>query len=204
MRTSTLRELTESPTLARDLFAAGLIDGEAQPVGKLNQDISTTLLLLGWVRVAEWGGVYLTRTPRGYLASGVPISRWHLVRADANGLYPWAVEIVLGSDRVDWTGTDPGRLFDTGLIDVTATAGALLIAAGVECADLLCRHVTGDWGDVTDDWATRNVDALAQGGRVLSRYALDGEVVIVLTDADRASTRVMVSGELVTESAFSR
>jgi hypothetical protein len=203
MRTSTLRELTESPTLARDLFAAGLIDGEAQPVGKLNQDISTTLLLLGWVRVAEWGGVYLTCTPRGYLHRGVPISRWHLVRADADGLYPWAVEIALGSDRVDWTGTD-GRLFDTGLIDVTATAGALLIAAGVECADLLHRHVTGDWGDVTDDWATANVNAVAQGGRVLSRYALDGEVVIVLTDADRASTRVMANGELVTESAFSR
>lgn len=199
MRTSTLRALTESPTLALDLFAAGLIDGEAVPVGRVGDNVETSLLLLGWVRVAEWAGVYLTRTPRGYVHRGVPLSRWHLVRADPDGLYPWAVEIGLGADRVDWTGT-PERLFPTGLIDVTATAGALLIAEGVECADLLTRHVTGDWGDVRDDWATSNVDAIAQGGKIFSRYPLDGQHVLVVTAADRESTRVLAASELITES----
>lgn len=64
------------------------------------------------------------------------------------------------------------------------------------------RHVKGDWGDVCkEDWQT-NEDALRNGFRLFSVYALGhlakeiGEKKIwIITEADRSATTVLFPSE---------
>src|SRR5262249_25081054 len=83
-----------------------------------------------------------------------------------------------------------GRLF--------ATPGALraLEAAGVSVFAYLGRHARGDWGAVCpDDWRA-NDRALVDDTRLLSAYVLPtGVKVWIITEADRASTTVLLPDE---------
>ena len=85
---------------------------------------------------------------------------------------------------------DPGRLM--------ATPGALgaLEAAGVSPLSLLRRHVRGDWGEVPPEDRTANERALLEGARIVSSYGLPcGGRVWIITEADRASTTVLLPDE---------
>ena len=78
---------------------------------------------------------------------------------------------------------------------VCATPGALetLHTCHASFTDLVARHVTGDWGDLSEEDAARNELALAQGGRLLSVYLLDTHHTIwVITEADRSATTLLV------------
>lgn len=81
---------------------------------------------------------------------------------------------------------------------VYATPGALkaLEAAGMNGAELLARHVRGDWGDVCpEDWRT-NDEALLDGTRLFSVYTLvTGEKVWVITEWDRSATTLLLPEE---------
>ena len=81
--------------------------------------------------------------------------------------------------------------------DVVATPGALAFAGrhGVGLGALLRRHASGDWGDVGDDDARANDDALDAGARVLSAYDVGPGRVWVLTEADRSVTTVLLPDE---------
>lgn len=62
------------------------------------------------------------------------------------------------------------------------------------------RHLSGDWGEVTDKDKKRNNDALENGGRLVSSYIFpnsDGtkEKIFIITEADRSSTTVMMADE---------
>lgn len=61
----------------------------------------------------------------------------------------------------------------------------------IEVIALLAQHQDGNWGDVDDDDWTANDDALADGGRLLSAYELEGERVWVITEWDRSATTVL-------------
>ncbi len=72
-----------------------------------------------------------------------------------------------------------------------ATPGALatLEEAGQTPAELLDRHIRGDWGDLDEEDKQANEDALKHGARILSAYLLSsGEKIWVITEADRSST----------------
>jgi len=74
---------------------------------------------------------------------------------------------------------------------VVATPGALgtLEAADESPADLLNRHVRGDWGDLDDEDKAANEAALRDGSRIFSAYVLSsGEKIWVISEADRSST----------------
>lgn len=79
-----------------------------------------------------------------------------------------------------------------------ATPGVLeaLEAAGDDLLSYVARHARGDWGTVDgDDWRA-NEQALAHGARLLSAYLLrDGTKVWIITEADRASTTVLLPDE---------
>ena len=84
-----------------------------------------------------------------------------------------------------------------------ATPGALkaLEEAGQQPGEFLDRHVRGDWGTVdADDWKA-NEDALGDGSRLLSAYALKSGVRIwVITEAkgddgERAATTLLLPGD---------
>lgn len=86
--------------------------------------------------------------------------------------------------------------FEMGLIVATPGALAALRAAGQTAADFLHRHARGDWGDLDGHDEKQNAVALRDGGRLLSCYATrKGVAVWVVTEADRASTCLLLPGE---------
>lgn len=79
-----------------------------------------------------------------------------------------------------------------------ATPGAMqaLESNQTEPIELLGRHLVGDWGDVCEEDAQANADALAAGGRLLSVYRLpDGQKVWIITEADRSATTLLLPSE---------
>jgi len=90
-------------------------------------------------------------------------------------------------------GETGGSLFELG--QVVGTPGALqaLTEAGQLPAELLTRHVTGDWGDLCDEDKEENELSVEQGFRILSAYKLQtGAKVWVITEADRSATTILL------------
>ena len=92
-------------------------------------------------------------------------------------------------------------LFPTG--QLLATPGALQVMAQhqVEPMKLLARHVSGDWGDVCDEDAQTNAQALLRGARIFSVYRLQhpssrsAETIWVITEAGRHCTTFLLPSE---------
>lgn len=81
---------------------------------------------------------------------------------------------------------------------VVATPGALKVLedAKQSPAEFLARHRSGDWGDVSAGDGRANDLAVKGGERLLSSYKTRGGVTIwVITEADRASTCVLLPEE---------
>lgn len=79
-----------------------------------------------------------------------------------------------------------------------ATPGALekLAESGESAAKFIRQHHAGCWGDVCDDDAAANEQALEDGERILSVYhTAKGEKLYVITEADRSSTCLLRSDE---------
>ena len=78
---------------------------------------------------------------------------------------------------------------------VVATPGAveLLETTDTSPAELLERHISGDWGEVPPEDARENARSLKYGWRVLSSYPVgeDGGKVWIITEADRSSTCIL-------------
>lgn len=84
----------------------------------------------------------------------------------------------------------PGRVF------VTLTALDVLRNAGVSPIELLLRHVSGDWGNLSDSDRQQNDLSLTVGLRLLSSYAFPtGENVWIITEWDRSSTTILLADE---------
>lgn len=60
-----------------------------------------------------------------------------------------------------------------------------------EMRKLLDRHVSGDWGDLTESDKLENDIAVDSHGRILSAYTLGEHKVWIITEADRSSTTVL-------------
>jgi hypothetical protein len=60
----------------------------------------------------------------------------------------------------------------------------------------LRRHALGDWGELGPEERALNDRALANGKQLMSAYRTkDNKTVWVITEADRASTAVLLPGE---------
>ena len=56
------------------------------------------------------------------------------------------------------------------------------------------RHAGGDWGLISDGQRWHNVVALANGGRILSAFALqNGAVIGIVTEADRSASALLIA-----------
>lgn len=91
-------------------------------------------------------------------------------------------------------------LFELGRVVATPGALALLAQHGVEPLSLLQRHVSGDWGTVSNADARANDEAVHGGTRLLSSYPLMGNtggdsVIWTITEADRSSTTLLKPSE---------
>jgi hypothetical protein len=79
-----------------------------------------------------------------------------------------------------------------------ATPGALaaLNRAGQDPGEFLTRHVTGDWGDLSDEDKEENELSVEQGFRILSAYTLEDDSRIwIITERDRSATTLLTPGE---------
>lgn len=57
-------------------------------------------------------------------------------------------------------------------------------------------HAQGWWGEVADESLAENKRALAEGGRLVSRFTtLKAEALIVITEANRSITSILTPDE---------
>jgi hypothetical protein len=86
-------------------------------------------------------------------------------------------------------------LFTLGEIVITPEAQRLMTMLSINPASLLLRHVTGDWGDASDDQRRANEEAIREGGRILSAYGHGNLRVYVITEVDRSATTIRTEHE---------
>ena len=95
------------------------------------------------------------------------------------------------------------RTFKLGQVVATPAALAVLKKLNVSAWQLISRHYKCDWGDLCDEDRELNNHSLSNGLRIFSSYKLtaspgDGtttETVWVITEADRASTTILLPSE---------
>jgi hypothetical protein len=91
-------------------------------------------------------------------------------------------------------------LFDVGVVRTTPSA-ALMLEGSPDSADwegfeLLKRHTSGDWGEVSAGNARENDLSVREGFRAFSVYTTrSGHKVWVITHADRESTIILSAEE---------
>jgi hypothetical protein len=82
---------------------------------------------------------------------------------------------------------------------IVSTPGALdaLQEEGTNGLELLRRHVTGDWGDLSEDDKRENDLSVKEGFRILSAYLLPrtGVKLWIITEADRSVTTFLLPSE---------
>lgn len=92
--------------------------------------------------------------------------------------------------------SDKPVLFDTGFVVRTHGAVAALVAAQVSESSLIERHLSGDFGQLDSEDQEQNRRAIAEGGRVMSSYALHTHATVwVITEADRSVTTLLLPTE---------
>lgn len=83
--------------------------------------------------------------------------------------------------------------FPLGRIVATPGALAALEEAAETPATLLQRHVTGDWGEVSEHDRQENDLSVTNSFRLLSSYTLpSGTKLWVITEADRSATTLLL------------
>ena len=92
--------------------------------------------------------------------------------------------------------TERKPLFDLGQLVATPGALAALEKSGQSPMDFLSQHVTGDWGELSEDDRKENRFSLENGFRLLSSYKTNaGDRVWVITEADRSYTTLLLPDE---------
>lgn len=90
-------------------------------------------------------------------------------------------------------------LFSMGRVIATPGALELLDQTGTNPAELLDRHVAGDWGQVPPEDARENELSIREGFRIVSSYPVGdseaGRKVWIITEADRSSTCILLPEE---------
>ncbi len=88
------------------------------------------------------------------------------------------------------------RRFRLGTLCGTPGALDALRTAGMDIADLLQRHVTGDGGDVDAEDRATNEQAGRHGGQSVSSYMLSNQVKVwVISEAERSVTTLLLPEE---------
>jgi hypothetical protein len=84
-------------------------------------------------------------------------------------------------------------LFSLGSIVATPPALEALRRTGEDASTFINRHLTGDWGDLSETDKQENDVAIDVPLRILSAYTLKDQTKIwVITEADRSSTCVLL------------
>jgi hypothetical protein len=88
------------------------------------------------------------------------------------------------------------RHFALGQTFITPGAEEALQIAGQTAIEFLRRHMSCDWGELSDDDVRENELSLKQGFRLLSNYRTGkGQQLWIITEADRSATTVLLPSE---------
>lgn len=81
------------------------------------------------------------------------------------------------------------RMISFPLGQIVATPGALelLDRSGVNAAELIQRHQSGDWGNVPPEDAVENDHSVVNGFRILSSYPIGEGRIWIITDRSRTT-----------------
>ena len=86
--------------------------------------------------------------------------------------------------------------FALGQTVITPGAEEALEIAGQTATEFLRRHISGDWGELSDEDVKENELSLKEGFRLLSRYeTAKGERLWIITEADRSATTILLPVE---------
>jgi histidine ammonia-lyase len=86
--------------------------------------------------------------------------------------------------------------FALGQTYITPGAEEALMIAGQTEIEFLRRHMSNDWGELSDDDARENELSLKEGFRLLSAYqTAKGQKLWIITEADRSATTILLPSE---------
>src|SRR5215471_14422476 len=86
--------------------------------------------------------------------------------------------------------------FPLGQTYMTPGAEEALMMAGQTGIEFLRRHVSGDFGEITDEDIRENELSLLEGFRILSTYRTSrGDKLWIITEPDRSSTTILTPDE---------
>jgi hypothetical protein len=86
--------------------------------------------------------------------------------------------------------------FALGQTFITPGAEEALQIAGQTATDFLRRHMSGDWGELSDEDVRENEFSLKEGLRLLSAYQTGkGQKLWIITEADRSATTILLPSE---------
>ena len=86
--------------------------------------------------------------------------------------------------------------FALGQTYITPGAEEALMIAGQTAIEFLRRHMSCDWGELSDDDIQENELSLKKGFRLLSNYRTGkGQQLWIITEADRSATTVLLPAE---------
>jgi hypothetical protein len=86
--------------------------------------------------------------------------------------------------------------FALGQTFITPGAEEALQIAGQTAIEFLRRHMSCDWGDLSDEDIQENELSLKKGFRFLSNYrTAKGQQLWIITEADRSSTTLLTPSE---------
>ena len=86
--------------------------------------------------------------------------------------------------------------FALGQTFITPGAEEALQIAGQTATEFLRRHMSGDWGELSDEDVKENEFSLRQGLRLLSAYQTGkGQKLWIITEADRSATTILLPSE---------
>jgi hypothetical protein len=86
-------------------------------------------------------------------------------------------------------------LFPIGKVYITPGALAACASFPMPPDVLIVRHVGGDWQEMSKDDQVANKNAITDGSRILSAYQVGDDRFYVITEADRASTTILLAAE---------
>ena len=79
---------------------------------------------------------------------------------------------------------------------ITPGAEEALQIAGQTAIEFLRRHMSCDWGELSDDDFQENELSLKEGFRLLSNYrTAKGQQLWIITEADRSATTILLPSE---------
>lgn len=88
-----------------------------------------------------------------------------------------------------------GARFALGEVFITPGAQEALEIAGQTPIQFLRRHLSADWGELSEGDAQENELALREGFRLLSSYRVADQKIWIITEADRSSTTILLPSE---------